>query len=58
MEEQQVKVTITVDKYYTADALRELANLIEEREVEENQEMCDYDFETETYHYVAKIEEI
>ena len=58
MEEEQVKVTITADKGYVADALREIANLIENREVEENQEMCDYDIETETYHYVAKIEEL
>lgn len=51
-----VKVTITADEGFVADSLREIANLIENREYEEGTEMCDYDFETETYHYVAKVE--
>lgn len=49
--EEQVKIEIIADKGYVADALRELANRIE------NQEDEDYDFEVERYHYTATVEE-
>ena len=55
---KQIKITIQADEGFVADSLREVANLIENEIVDDGTEMCDYDFETETYHYTAKIEEV
>jgi len=49
--EEQVKITITADVGYVAESLRELANIIENRE-EDN-----YDIHVENYHYDATVEE-
>lgn len=53
----QVYIRIQVDGDYVPEALRELADLAEERAVAFGQEMCDYDFATETYHYTAEFTE-
>ena len=50
--EEQVKITILADPGFVADALRELATIIEERE-EDN-----YDLHVENSHYDATVEEI
>ena len=50
--EEQVKITMTADVGCVAEALRELANIIENRE-EDN-----YDIHVENYHYDAEVEEI
>lgn len=50
--EEQVKISMIADVGYVAEALRELANIIENRE-EDN-----YDLHVENFHYDATIEEI
>lgn len=50
--EEQVKISMTADVGYVAEALRELANILENRE-EDN-----YDLHVENFHYDATIEEI
>lgn len=49
--EEQVKITIIADVGYVAEALRELATIIENRE-EDN-----YDLHVENFHYDATVEE-
>ena len=51
-EPRQVSLTITCDEGYTADFLRELATVIEERE--DNDDSC-LDFEYETFRGCAEI---
>lgn len=53
MEEKQIIVKVMADKYFVADALRELANIIESEESEEDT----YNKEYETAHYFAEISE-
>lgn len=53
MEEQQIIIKVMADKYRVADALRELANAIENEGSEEN---C-YNKEYESAHYYAEISE-
>lgn len=50
--EEQVKISMTADVGYVAEAIRELANILENRE-EDN-----YDLHVENFHYDATIEEI
>ena len=47
MEDEQVQITISCDKYHVADELRKLANAVEESD----EEMTQY----ETYHCVAEF---
>ncbi len=53
MEENQIIIKVMADKYYVADALRELANAIESEESEEDT----YNKEYESAHYYAEISE-
>lgn len=53
MEENQIIVKVMADKYHVADALRELANAIENEESEE----VTYGKEYESAHYYAEISE-
>lgn len=53
MEENKIIIKVMADKYYVADALRELANAIENEESEED---C-YRKEYESAHYYAEITE-
>ena len=50
--EEQVKITIIADVGFVADALREVATIIENRE-EDN-----YDLHIENFHYDAEIAEL
>lgn len=49
--EEQVKISMIADVGYVAEALRELANILENRE-EDN-----YDLHVENFHYDAIVEE-
>lgn len=53
MEEKQIIVKVTADKHYVADALREIANIIESEESEEDF----YNKEFESNHYYVEISE-
>ena len=53
MEKQQIIVKVMADKYHVADALREIANAIENEESEE----ATYGKEYESAHYYAEISE-
>ena len=50
--EEQVRITILADVGFVADALREVATIIENRE-EDN-----YDLHIENFHYDAEISEV